>query len=96
MEADGDLLLYRSPAHLAAGPACAAWRTGTNGHPGAYLRFQPDGNLVLYGPGGQHLWSSNTCCNPAADTFAVQADGNLVILNFASQHVYWSSGTGMG
>lgn len=95
MEADGDLALYRSPQHLAAGAVCAAWRTGTSGHPGAYLRFQPDGNLVLYAPDGQPLWSSNTCCDPAADTLALRADGTLVIVNAASQRVYWSSGTVM-
>jgi hypothetical protein len=93
MEADGDLALYRSPQHLAAGPECAAWRTGTSGNPGAYLRFQDDGNLVLYTADLRPLWASNTCCNPAADTFAVRADGALVILNRASQRVYWSSGT---
>ena len=95
MEIDGDLALYRSPQDLAAGAACAAWRTGTGGHPGAYLRFQPDGNLVLYAPDGQPLWASNTCCDPAADTFAVRADGTLVIINAASQRVYWSSETAM-
>jgi actin-like ATPase involved in cell morphogenesis len=91
MEVDGDLALYRSPQHLAAGPDCAAWRTGTSGYPGAYLRFQPDGNLVLYTSDGQTLWASNTCCDPAADTFAVQEDGTLVIFNFSSERVYWSS-----
>ncbi len=93
MEADGDLALYRSPQHLAAGPDCAAWRTGTSGNPGAYLRFQDDGNLVLYTADHRALWASNTCCDPAADTFAVRADGALVILNGASRRVYWSSGT---
>jgi hypothetical protein len=91
MEVDGDLALYRSPQHLAAGPDCATWRTGTGGNPGAYLRFQPDGNLVLYAPDGQTLWASNTCCDPAADTFAVRQDGSLVIFNFSSERVYWSS-----
>lgn len=91
MEVDGDLALYTSPHNLSVGPACAAWRTGTGGHPGAYLWFQPDGNLVLYTADHQPLWASNTCCDPAADTFVVRADGNLLIMNLASHHVYWSS-----
>ena len=74
---------------------CAAWRTGTDAHPGAYLRFQPDGNLVVYAPDGSQLWASNTCCDAAADTFAVRADGNLVIFSSVTKHVYWSSNTAL-
>ena len=32
----------------------------TNGHGGAYLALQDDGNLVVYAPGGHPLWASNT------------------------------------
>ena len=45
------------------------------------LYFQPDGNLVLYGPTGS-LWWSGTHGN--GDTCVVQADGNLVIYNNGS------------
>lgn len=96
MEADGDLILYHSPQHLAAGPACAAWHTGTGGHPGAYLRFQPDDNLIVFAPDGQPLWVANLCCGGAANTFAVRADGNLVLFDSSTKQVYWQSGTAIG
>ncbi|QOC92255.1 Hsp70 family protein [Micromonospora craniellae] len=96
MEASGDLLLYRSPQHLAAGSACAAWRTGTGGNPGAYLRFQPDGNLVVYAPDGRVLWASRTCCDGSVDALAVRADGNLLLVNQSSGRVHWTTGTAAG
>jgi len=38
------------------------WSTGTHGNPGARLRIQNDGNLVLYSTAGAVLWQSGTCC----------------------------------
>ena len=35
------------------------WSTGTNGNPGAFLRCQDDGNLVVYSQDRQPLWASN-------------------------------------
>lgn len=52
------------------------WLMSDDGSHG--LTFQADGNLVLYGPGGQALWDSETYGNPGAD-FVLQDDGNAVI-----------------
>ena len=52
------------------------------------LIFQPDGNLVLYGPSGP-MWWSGTHGN--GDTCVLQGDGNLVIYNGVSPT--WNSGT---
>jgi hypothetical protein len=45
-------------------PAVGYWATGTNGNPGAILRCQDDGNLVVYSRDGQPLWASNTHVGP--------------------------------
>jgi hypothetical protein len=39
--------------------APAVWASGTNGNPGAFLRCQDDGNLVIYGSNGAPIASSN-------------------------------------
>ena len=91
MNTNGDLALYQDENNIANG--CYAWHTNTGGHPGAYMRFQPDGNLVVYSSTNVALWATHTCCNSAIDTFAVQGDGNLVLYNWASKAVYWSSHT---
>lgn len=55
------------------------------------LRYQADGNLVLYEPGGNALWSTNTpgrsCSTGCSAVF--QADGNLVL--YQNGQVYWAS-----
>ena len=91
MNTNGDLALYQDENNIANG--CYAWHTNTGGHPGAYMRFQPDGNLVVYSSTNVALWATHTCCNSAIDTFAVQGDGNLVLYDWASKAVYWSSHT---
>lgn len=60
MQADGNFVVYN-----VAGKAC--WATGTNGHAGAALYLQDDGNLVMYSKGiapnaqGRGaIWSSKT------------------------------------
>lgn len=90
MQPGGDLQLFTDPDNLANG--CYAWHTNTGGHSGAYLRFQPDGNLVVYSSSNHALWASNTCCNSAITGFAVQGDGNLVLYT-SSGGVAWASGT---
>jgi pseudomonalisin len=37
---------------VAAQPGTAVWASGTNGHPGAFLRCQDDGNVVIIGSNG--------------------------------------------
>jgi hypothetical protein len=54
------------------------------------LTYQPDGNLVLYGPSGA-LWHSNTY-GFSAGRVAMQSDGNLVVYD-AGGTPRWSSGT---
>lgn len=56
---------------------------------GAALRYQGDGNLVLYGPPGA-LWSSERFDAPGY--VEMQGDGNLVAYN-ASGVPYWASDT---
>jgi hypothetical protein len=68
-----------SPGHIAGAKAmmhsdgnfvvsfpssAVTWATGTNGNPGAFLRCQDDGNLVVYSRDGQPLWASNTHLGP--------------------------------
>lgn len=53
------------------------------------LRMQPDGNLVVYGPGNHALWNSRTFGNPGS-WFAVQPDGNLVVYNSYGRALWWS------
>ena len=87
MQGDGNLVLY--------GDNGALWSSDTAGHPGAWLGMQgTDGNLVIYGPGGQPLWSSATAGNAGA-RLAVQTDGNVVIYTTANTAT-WSTGTSGG
>jgi len=59
-----------------------------------HFRFvmQGDGNLVLYGPGNQPLWATNTANHPDVWDVVMQGDGNLVIHNFQG-HPLWASNT---
>ena len=58
------------------------------------LKFQSDGNLVLYNvSSGKALWSSKTSGNSNA-VLSIQGDGNVVIYKDNTQKVpLWSSGT---
>ena len=67
------------------------WQSGTSGHPGAYLRMQTDGNLVLRGSNGRVLWQSRTAGHPGAH-LEMQLDDNLV-LRSATGTALWQSGT---
>jgi hypothetical protein len=59
---------------------------------GSYvLRYQSDGNLVIYQRGGGPVWSANTV-GQSAGHLEMQADGNLVMYNAFSQPV-WASAT---
>lgn len=55
------------------------------------LTYQPDGNLVLHGPGGR-LWESGTD-GSGAGVCIMQADGNLVLYGPDDERV-WDSETG--
>lgn len=75
--------------------ACT-WTKGTTGHPGAFLTFQNDGNLVAY-PGAAHtlgtsLWASGTNSPSGGATLFLQPDGNLVIYDYDGTWL-WASNT---
>ena len=55
------------------------------------LTYQTDGNLVIYGPGMQALWASNTSGSPVGHAI-MQDDGNFVIYGPDNNFV-WNSGT---
>ncbi len=55
------------------------------------LILQRDGNLVLYGPRNQPLWSTNTQGNPV-EKCIMQTDGNLVLYLPNGQPI-WNSNT---
>lgn len=55
------------------------------------LRFQNDGNLVLYKNGNNPIWASQTH-GKTSKKFRFQDDGNLVIYNAADSAI-WSSNT---
>lgn len=54
------------------------------------LNYQPDGNLVLYGPSG-YIWASNTS-GQSVGRAVMQGDGNLVVYD-AGNVARWSSVT---
>ncbi|MHA7134222.1 NlpC/P60 family protein [Oerskovia turbata] len=59
------------------------------------LVMQTDGNLVLYAPGGNVRWQTDTDGNPGA--FArFQTDGNLVVYNASQQPLWHANVDGQG
>jgi hypothetical protein len=54
--------------------------------------MQLDGNLVLYGPQNQALWSSGTAGHTNVFDVIMQTDGNLVVYN-GQNGAIWASGT---
>lgn len=80
---DSNLVLYSNGK--------ATWDSGTVGKPGAVVRMQSDGNLVLYDAAGKALWFTETSRNPNAQ-LRIQQDGNLVIYNDQDLAI-WSSRT---
>jgi hypothetical protein len=82
MQSDGNLVEY--------GPGGrAVWSSRTNGHRGAYLTVQGDGNAVIYAA-GRALWSTRTGGHPGAQMF-VQNDGNVVVQSTTGVAL-WASG----
>ncbi|MFJ4189707.1 hypothetical protein [Kitasatospora sp. NPDC089509] len=57
----------------------------------ATLKYQSDGNLVLYRWDGEALWSSGTAGQPAFRA-SMQNDGNFVLYN-PDGDAYWATGT---
>ncbi|MDL2325364.1 Ig-like domain-containing protein, partial [Ruminococcaceae bacterium OttesenSCG-928-A16] len=67
MQGNGDLVMRNS--------AGVQWHSNTAGNPGATLRFQTDGNIVIYSAAGKAIWATNT---NSAVNLVVQDDGNIV------------------
>ena len=53
MQHDGNFVVY----DIQDGDPIPVFATHTDGNPGAYLRVQDDGNLVVYSASGAALWS---------------------------------------
>ena len=64
MQTDGNLVLYDTSNQ-------ARWASGTSNNPGAYLKMQDDGNVVIYRAGpstaNNALWATNTVWQPGND-----------------------------
>lgn len=72
-QTDGNVVAYDSQGWL--------WQSQTAGRATTYLVMQTDGNLVLYGPGENAVWTTDTWRNNTGAFLAVQDDCNLVIYN---------------
>lgn len=85
---DGNLVLYEN--------SVALWSSRTAGTEAGRCEMQIDGNLVIYAPNNQPLWSSNTWgAQFEGSTLLLTDDGNLRISNRDSQSV-WSTNTNNG
>lgn len=83
VQGDGNAVIRRG--------STALWATSTARNPGAVLKLQSDGNLVLYSTAGKALWA-NHVNNHTASRLVLQADGNLVEYSTAGKAL-WASGT---
>ncbi|SCL20784.1 D-mannose binding lectin [Micromonospora nigra] len=79
MQADGNLVLSQAGYPL--------WDTFTWPNPGAELRFQTDGNVVIYRSDGFPIWDTSTWLS-AATELVLRDDGDLVLLDPNGQ-VLW-------
>lgn len=84
MQSDGNLVEYDGSRAL--------WSSHTNGHPGAFVIMQGDGNFVVYARGHRPLWSTRTNGHPGAKVVLQSSDANLVV--YGPGHVpLWDAGT---
>jgi hypothetical protein len=81
MQSDGNGVVYAAGQRV-------VWNSGTDGHPGASLVMQADGNAVIR-QGATPLWSSQSSGHPGA-WLAMQDDGNVVV--YGGNQALWSSG----
>lgn len=80
-QTDGNAVVYRVKDKV------ALWSTQTNGHRGAYLDFQVNGDMVVYDSAHKPLWTSGT--GGHADTgLLMQNDSNLVIYTKAKKSLW--------
>jgi hypothetical protein len=81
---DGNLVLFDE--HQNHRPI---WESRTAGNPGAFTRFQTDGNIVTLNAAGAVVWSTATG-GRAVKHLAVQDDGNLVLFSSTNEPIWWS------
>ncbi|MFI5528769.1 hypothetical protein ACIA8O_09460 [Kitasatospora sp. NPDC051853] len=67
------------------------WTSGTEGHPGAVVALEADGNLVIRDTVGAPLWDSGTWGTEGA-RLLVHENGNLALYDTDSKAL-WSTGT---
>jgi hypothetical protein len=80
-QSDGNLVIYQEGN-------IAIWNTVTQGKASNSLKFQTDGNFVLYGNSGA-IWNAG-CQSKGGNYITLQDDGNLVI--YTAQNIpVWNS-----
>jgi pseudomonalisin len=83
---DGALRLYNNEKRE------LIWHSGTDHNPNAgTLKFQGDGNFVLYENNREVLWQSHSS-KKGGRTLVMQNDGNLVIYT-NKKHAVWATNT---
>ena len=86
MQGDGNLVIYRNDNGR------ALWDSNTVGRPAVRVSMQTDGNLVMYGAGGEVFFNTRTNGHPGCRA-VLQAEGNLVLYE-PSGLVAWPSSNG--
>jgi hypothetical protein len=75
MHDDGNLVVHRTE------DGYAVWSSPTEGHPGAWLAMQDNGDLVIRAADTAQVWSSRTGGNPGS-FLQLHDDGRLVVHDF--------------
>ena len=83
LEQDGNLVLRFGAGVL--------WSTGTATGEAFWFRMAPTGELLLYGPSLNAVWTTGT--SSAGAWLELRNDGNLVLLNSSGTTVLWQSNT---
>ncbi|TJZ99794.1 hypothetical protein [Actinacidiphila oryziradicis] len=109
MQADGNLVVYKSGGGASTGGAL--WSSRTYGFPGAYATVQDDGNVIVCSQAGNYpRWASGTYARPQSISpgttlkpgwwtqgtytrLVMQTDGNLVMYRRRDGAAIWSSRT---
>jgi hypothetical protein len=89
MQTDGNLVLYQAPMPSAP-TATPLWASNTVGSFGDRVVMQGDGNLVIYTPAGNAVWSSGTGGHPGV---RLAINGTVLsILDDVNLRNLWSTG----
>ncbi|HUU33919.1 MAG TPA: hypothetical protein VMW48_07625 [Vicinamibacterales bacterium] len=83
------------PSSLTGGQRLYADQEVRSANGDATLRYQGDGNLVLYGTGGAVLWASDTA-GASAGRAEMQTDGNFVIYDAGDVPVWAAESNAAG